>query len=38
MPSTILKQYKGTEAVAGELDGLVSNIIAEVTTFIYKLC
>ena len=30
MPSTILKQYEGTEAVAGELDGLVSNIIAEV--------
>ena len=30
MPSTILKQYKGTEAVTGELDGLVSNIIAEV--------
>ena len=30
MPSTILKQYKGTEAVAGELDGLVSNIITEV--------
>ena len=31
LPSTILKQYKGTEEVAGELDGLIANIIAEVT-------
>jgi uncharacterized protein (DUF302 family) len=31
MPSIILEQYKGTEGVAGELDGMVSNIIASVT-------
>ncbi|MFK5982271.1 MAG: DUF302 domain-containing protein [Flavobacteriaceae bacterium] len=31
MPSTVLKQYKGTEVVAGELDGLMSNIIAAVS-------
>jgi len=31
LPSTLLANYKGTEAVAKELDGLVANIIAEVT-------
>jgi uncharacterized protein (DUF302 family) len=31
LPSTILKQYKGTEEVASELDGLIANIIAEVS-------
>lgn len=29
-PSTLLANYKGTEAVAKELDGLVANIITEV--------
>jgi uncharacterized protein (DUF302 family) len=31
LPSIILKQYKGTEEVASELDGLIANIIAEVS-------
>jgi len=31
LPSTLLAKYKGTEAVAKELDGLVANIMAEVT-------
>jgi len=31
LPSTLLAKYKGTEAVAEELDGLVANIMAEVT-------
>jgi len=31
MPSTVLNQYQGEEAVAKELDGLVENILAEIT-------
>jgi len=31
LPSTLLANYKGTEAVAKELDSKVANIIAEVT-------
>lgn len=31
LPSTILKPYKGTENVASELDGLIINIITEVS-------
>lgn len=31
LPSTLLSNYKGTEAVSKELDGMVANIIAEVT-------
>jgi uncharacterized protein (DUF302 family) len=31
LPSTILKQYNGTEIVASELDGMVNKIMAEVT-------
>jgi uncharacterized protein (DUF302 family) len=31
LPSTLLANYKGTEATAKKLDGLVANILAEVT-------
>ncbi|MFY0654385.1 MAG: DUF302 domain-containing protein [Cyclobacteriaceae bacterium] len=31
-PSTILNKYKGEEAIAAELDGLVEKILAEVTS------
>lgn len=31
MPSTILQQYKGTEAISSELDGLVNKIIASIS-------
>jgi len=31
LPSTLLANYKGTEAVAKQLDGLVVNILTEVT-------
>jgi len=31
LPSTLLANYKGTEAVSKELDSLVANIITEVT-------
>ena len=31
MPSTLLKNYSGTETVAKELDGIVTKIIAEAT-------
>lgn len=31
MPSTVLKDYKGEEEIAKELDGMVEKIIAEIT-------
>lgn len=31
LPTKLLENYKGTESIAKELDGLVANIIAEVT-------
>lgn len=31
LPSTTLKPYKGTEAIAKELDGKVAKVIAEIT-------
>lgn len=31
MPSTVLKPYKGTEAIAADLDGKINKIIAEAT-------